>query len=255
MTHSGQIHSQARQNRSQARRQFDAIPRPIAILAKDFSTHTSTGLHHHGRAQLLHASTGLMRLITDAGQWVVPQGHAVWIPARLEHQVDMHGGVAMRTLYVARDAAADLPSTCRVIEVSSLLRATILALAQEQVRYDEAGRGGHLAALILDEIRRSVEAPLALPMPGDPRLGALAKALIADPALDRDLDDWAREIAMSRRNLTRLFRAQTGLSVIEWRRRLRTMTAATLVAEGMPVAGAAGAVGYRTARSLQSFGQ
>ena len=141
---------------------------------------------------------------------------------------------------------------CKVIEVSALLRASILALAEEPALYDEAGRGGHLAALILEEIARSVAAPLALPMPRDPRLAAMVRDLMAEPALDLNLDDWAIRIAMSRRSLTRGFKAETGLSFVAWRRRMRAMAAATLMADGTSPALAARQVGYRSQRSLKA---
>lgn len=232
------------------RNRLDDVPRPVALFAGDYCAGASTGRHRHGRGQLLHASSGLMRLATEQGHWVVPLGHAVWIPGAVEHEVFMHGEVAMRTVYVAADVAARLPGVCKVIEVSALLRATIMALAKEPVLYDEGGRGGHLANLILDEIACSIAAPLALPMPRDRRLSLLVRELMAQPALELNLDDWAQRIAMSRRSLTRSFRSETGLSFGAWRRRMRAMTAATLMADGTSLAVAARQVGYRSPRSL-----
>ena len=48
--------------------------------------------------------------------------------------------------------------------------------------YDEAGRGGHLAALILDEIGRAPETRLTLPLPRDARLRRVCLGVIDDPA-------------------------------------------------------------------------
>src|SRR5258708_29298891 len=67
-------------------------------------------------------------------------------------------------------------------------------------------------AVILDEIRTLPVEPLGLPLPADPRLQRIARALIADPADARDLDAWARWAAVSSRTLSRRFVSETGFS-------------------------------------------
>ena len=120
---------------------IDDMPRRIVVFAGEYPAGSSTGLHRHRGGQLLHASIGLMRLSTAPGHWFVPSGHAVWIPPDVPHDVTMHGDVSMRTAYVAADSTAGLPGVCQVISVSPLLRAGILALADEPDLYDETGRG------------------------------------------------------------------------------------------------------------------
>jgi len=61
-----------------------------------------------------------------------------------------------------------------VIEVSDLLRSLILALIREPVLYDEGGKGGLIARLILLELAAARHLPLMLPMPTDPRLRRFA---------------------------------------------------------------------------------
>jgi AraC-like DNA-binding protein len=93
-----------------------------------------------------------------------------------------------------------------------LLEAALVALSAEPPAYDTTGRGGHLASLILDEITRAPTTPFALPVPADRRLRQLAQRLIEHPGSPLDIDHWANEVGVSRRTLTRVFRAQTGLS-------------------------------------------
>jgi AraC-like DNA-binding protein len=222
-------------------------------MAKEFAAQTRTGEHSHLRAQLVFAVQGLMVATTEVGTWLVPPGYALWLPANVLHDVAMHGHVAMRTAYVDASGTPDLPSCCKVIVVSPLLEAALVALSAEPVSYDEHGRGGHLAALILDEIRRAPATAFALPVPRDPRLAKLAKALIEDPGLSLDIDRWADAIAVSRRTMTRLFRAQTGLSFGAWRRRLRLLRAATRQADGEPISRVAASLGYRNVAAFRAM--
>src|SRR2546423_1188458 len=82
--------------------------------------------HQHDWHQLIYASRGVMTVNTQSGSWVVPFRQAVWVPARMLHGIEMHGQVAMRTLYLRVGLSEDLPSDCCVVNVSSLLRELIL---------------------------------------------------------------------------------------------------------------------------------
>lgn len=229
---------------------YPDVERPVIAMAKEFAANAQTGRHSHTRGQLIHAIEGLMVATTDVGTWVVPSGFALWVPPRIRHNVVMHGTVSMRTVYVRPREAASLPTVLQVVAVTPLLQAALVALSAEPPAYDEARRGGHLAALILDEIARAPATPFALPIPADPRLAKLAQALVEDPGMSLDIDGWADEIGVSRRTLTRSFRTQTGISFGMWRRRLRLLRALELSAGGTPLARAAARVGYR---SLPAF--
>jgi hypothetical protein len=60
--------------------------------------------------------------------------------------------VDMRTIYVEQSAASAIPKMCIVVAVSDLLRLALVALSTESHNYAVRGRGGHLVAIVLDEI-------------------------------------------------------------------------------------------------------
>lgn len=222
-------------------------PRPVAVLTRSYANGAATGRHRHPRGQALYATEGLMMALTDNGAWALPSGHALLIPPDLPHEVSMHGRVEMLTAYVLPErAGAPGPFDLRVVRVSPLLDASLRALAEEPLLYDEAGRGGHLAAIVLDEFARAEIAPFALPLPRDHRLRGLCQRLLDDPSLPDGLDAWADAAAMSRRTLTRRFRDETGLSIGEWRRQLRQLHGFRLRAEGATLKEVAPRVGYRS---------
>lgn len=231
----------------------DQVDRPLAALARDYQDGHDTGWHSHARAQLLYATCGVMGVVTETARFVVPPGRALWVPAGLPHAVSMRSRVAMRALMVRRDAAeaAGGPPATAVFAVSPLLRELILAACAEPLEWDPAGRAGHVAALILDEIAGARPLPLGVPAPRDSRLLRLAAALQADPARPLTLEGWAVECGASSRTLTRLFRRETGMSFGRWRQMLRLSEAAALLAQGIPTARAAAMVGYA---SVPAFG-
>jgi AraC-like DNA-binding protein len=200
--------------------------------------------------QLLFAARGMLTVHTDAGLWVVPAHQAVWVPAETRHSVEVAGGVAMRALYLSgslgNSLRARLPGTCRVVEISPLLR-EILRRAMRLLTLDRRiAAERHLLDVLLDELTLLPLVPLDLPIPRDAR-GARAAALIrAEPAARNTLAEVARASAASARTLERLFRDETGLPFGLWRQRARLLRALQLLADGATVTGTANAVGYES---------
>jgi AraC-like DNA-binding protein/quercetin dioxygenase-like cupin family protein len=232
----------------------EETPRPVAVLHQSFVSGAKTRWHSHRRTELLHASGGLLVLSTESGTWTVPAGHALLVPADLPHELAGYGCSEMRAAFFT-DAAlgAALPRECRVIAVSDLLDIALRSLASGPLLYDADGRGGHLAALVVDEIARAKEIHIALPLPQTMRLRQLCRDMIQKPSLALDLDGWARHAGVSRSTFTRRFRAETGLSFAEWRRRLRMLHTLTLQADGVPLRQAARTAGYRSSNALRDM--
>lgn len=227
----------------------DRVDRPLAGFARDYGP-SSTGWHTHERAQLLYATRGVMRISTPGASFIVPPRRALWVQAGCPHVVEMDSAIAMRALFLRADAAQGGPEAPMVMAVSPLLHELILAACAQPLEWDQAGRGGHLAALILDEIARAPTLPLGLPAPRDSRLRRLADALRAEPASALTLEAWAEHCGASVRTLTRLFREETGMSFGEWRQALRLAEASALLAGGMTPARVAAKVGYASASAF-----
>jgi len=200
--------------------------------------------HWHGRAQLVYAGAGVVKVTTEMGAWVVPQQRGVWIPARTGHQIESAGPFSMRSLYVREDSVEGMPTACGVVGVSPLLRELILSAAEAPQFYDYNGRDGRIMNLILDEVRSLPVVPLNLPEPTDSRLRQITAAIRKNPADTRTLEAWGRHSGASPRTLARLFPAETGMTFRHWQRQARLLEGLMRLAEGEPVTTVALAVGY-----------
>ncbi len=231
-------------------------PRPIQALAKDYRHGTVVEAHRHASAQLLLATSGTMRVTTDDGAWIVPPLRAVWIPPGIRHGWHVTGLVALRTLFIDPSAAPFMPAAhCRVVEVSDLLRALILAAIDIPTveGAPPVRRAAWIAGLILDELSQAPEVPLRLPLPQDARLRTLCRALLEDPARDDTLEAWAEQAGASGRTLARLFLKETGLTFGAWRQQARLAEAVARLALGQPIAAVARAAGYDSASAFTAM--
>lgn len=231
---------------------YQFVPRPLAAMSKSFESGFEIQPHHHPRDQFVYAVTGVMRVRTEREAWIVPPDRAVYLPAQTEHSISIRGRVEMRTLYVARNARDDLPAAPTVLEVSPLLRELVLTLMGEPVIYDEKGRAGAVAFLILAEIAKARRLSLVTPMPRDPRLLRVCNALLADPASRYTLESWVDTAGASVRTLARLFEAELGLSFTAWRQRVRFHNALEAIVAGEPIARVAERNGYRSSSAFSA---
>jgi AraC-like DNA-binding protein/quercetin dioxygenase-like cupin family protein len=232
--------------RSTDPRDYQRVARPFAAMAKSFADGFEIEPHSHQRDQLIYAVSGLMRVRTERDAWIVPPDRAVYLPARMTHSISMRGDVEMRTLYIARDAAPGLPAGATVMAVSRLLRELVLALIDEPLLYDPAGRGGAIVSLIVSEITRAQRLPLVIPMPRDPRLRRVCARLLADPSDLRTLDGWSEIAGASARTLARLFDSELDLTFTAWRQRVRFHNALEAIARDEPIERIARLNGYRS---------
>lgn len=216
------------------------------LLTRGYSvTHPSGAIvlpTEPGWHQLLYAASGVMRVETGAEVWIVPPHRALWLPDGSPARIVMHGRVAVRTLYLREPPIPTLRPVA--VDVPPLLRELILHTVRTGPL--ERGRPEHdrLVGVIADQLTVAPQTPLLLPTPSDPRAASLARALVADPAAP--LTRLAEAAGASRRTVERLFVRDTGLTIGQWRQRLRLVLALELLAAGEPVTGVATTVGFAT---------
>lgn len=228
------------------------ITRAVVAIGNEFPAGQEFPTHSHQRAQLLHATRGVVTVTTEFGAWVVPPERAMWIPADTTHSARMHGPVSMRSAYIVPDAALNLPRTCNVIGVSSLLRALLEAAVDLPLDYSREGREARMMALIIDEIQTAPILRLSTPMPGDKRLVAICKELLARPGERTSIDAMAEKAGMSRSSFTRSFRMQTGMSFNKWLQQARLQEAVRLIGEGNRITQVALECGYESSSAFTS---
>ncbi len=213
-------------------------------LASDYPDGMHVRPHSHPRDQLLHALTGIVHVRTAQGSWLVPPDCALFIPAGCIHEVEMMGRVRMRSSYLWPGVAGVQLDKPRVLAMSDLARALVVEATKIGDCEGKDPREDLLTDLLILEIARLREEPLALPLPAEPRLLRLCRSFLDAPGKRVSLDEWAARAAMSRRSLTRHFRAETGLSPERWRQQACVLAALPKLVAGEPVTAIALDLGY-----------
>ena len=219
--------------------QHGRITEPLQARAYDYVHGAREIWHSHEYGQLVHATAGVIRVLTRLGAWTIPPGYGFWIAPGVDHELHMVGDVAMRALYAESDQLPASWLTCRLIKVEPLLRELILVLLEPEADTT-------LVTPLL--LQRLTQAPptegCSLPLPRDKRLLKVCELLLENPANPATLEDWSERIGASVRTLRRRFRDETGLSFNQWRQQLRIAEAVCQLAQGHPLGQIARELGY-----------
>ncbi|MBN3778218.1 AraC family transcriptional regulator [Burkholderia sp. Ac-20345] len=232
---------------------YQHAPGIAAVMPKAFPDGFVVAEHRHPRAQLVYTTTGIAEVIACQSLWMIPPHRALWIPPDLPHAMRAHGQLEMRTAYVDPQAyRSATPNQPSLVNVSPLLRELIVRASSFPVEVSPDGRDDLVIQLMLAEIEWSAEQPLRLPSGQDRRLARVCDAMLANPADQRTLTEWAHEVGASSRTLARLFAAETGLSFSQWRQQARISAARPLLASGRSVIAVAAELGYETTSAFST---
>lgn len=226
----------------------DTITRPVFVLSERYGPMAGPW-HAHCRAQLIHASAGVLTLHTADGRWVVPPQRAVWVPSGVIHSASSRRGFRLQTLYAVVGTPA-IPDTCQVVAVDRLVEELLAAAAEADLQTPALPAETHLIQVILDRLPGLAVSPLHLPSPRDPRVRLIADALIGDLTDSRPLSELAAMAGLTPRTAARRFVTETGMTFGRWRLQLRLLTALEILGEGGNVTEAAFAVGYADVSSF-----
>ena len=199
----------------------------VHLVARHYRKGVRLDTHMHREAQLVCAAKGTMQVTTPKGRWLVPPDRAVWVPARLEHSIDVLADIEMRTLYfdlawLKREERSESLAAEFVVRVSPLLHQAILALFDNS---DDLERTELLVKLAMLELHQAEDSATFIPLPHEPRCRCAADIVLRDPTGTHEIETLAREVGASARTLSRLFASETQLSFKSWCQRARIAAA------------------------------
>ncbi|EGU32966.1 AraC/XylS family transcriptional regulator [Vibrio sp. N418] len=228
----------------------DKLNTSVVGIAAEIGQHDS-GMHQHKKGQLLFAPQGCMSFALDNAICILPPTKAVWIPPSTQHRAMMTNVVAYRSLYF--DCSVfNCPKDIITIDVNALLKALIdkMALWQWDKPEDEMC---NTTALFWEEFYAATRHSFQLPLPSNRRFKPFREQLMQDCFLVPDLTSVANSVGASTKTVTRLFKAETGMSYQDWRHQWRLLKAIELLSREMQVSNVAHWLGFSSDSAFIAF--
>ena len=218
---------------------------PLSIFEKHYETGMCEPLHSHVCHQLIIVKHGFIRVTTPNGQFAITQNRGIWLTQGTEHHLTILKNTQVLSAFIEPLTRADLLNRSQVVAISELLQALLSSAVGINSHYQTNTREAWIVELILDELRCLT--PLAefeVPQPTLPEYRALLEKISERLSHPWGLADIAHLLNISERTVSRQFTQQTGLSFIEWLRRLRLQHSLELLLQGQSVVDVSLAVGY-----------
>ena len=223
-----------------------AAPSPFRTFRGANARGTAFALHGHDDAQLIFAASGTMQVYTTSGRWLVPPQLAVWVPARVLHEVAVlsdseHWMIHWHPAAAWEWAPAASLDRAFALRVTPLLRELIFAAFEADATPDKTEL---VVRLILHELTETPDAPTFLPLPASAIGRRVADLVLADSRSQLDIGERASRAATSVRTISRLFPVETGLTYKAWRQRARIVLAIDQLSKGSAISKVAVDAGF-----------
>ncbi|WP_405646610.1 helix-turn-helix domain-containing protein [Streptomyces uncialis] len=229
-----------------AMRRAPALPEetaaPFAIVAGFHvpPVPTEWAPHAHAMHELVWVRGGTLTSRVGDRVFTVFEGCGLWMPAGVVHGGRATAGAKFHDAFFAPDRTPFAFGEPKAIEMTPLLQSLLTHLSRGDLDTEARARA---ESVVFDVIQPS-ERQVALRLPGDTRIDAIAEALLDDPGDSRSLEEWARSLGISDRTITRAFRHTTGLTFARWRQMLRVHRALMLLSDGFDVMTVSDTLGY-----------
>ncbi|MDR2325639.1 MAG: helix-turn-helix transcriptional regulator [Acidovorax sp.] len=216
----------------------------------EFGAHTEAPPHSHSWGHLNYALHGSMRMDTEQLRWVSPPQYGIWIPPGMVHSCYVRQAVVYRAVYLTPALSQAMPQQACSLRISPIVKAILADFAERQLHIPRSEADLRLARVLYDQLQATPVERGYLPAAQHPALAQVLDAMYAAPDDHRSLAEWASSVHMTERTLARHCQRELGMSLGEWRQRMRYLQAIDGLQAGRTVQQIAFDLGYGTASAF-----
>ncbi|WP_164110223.1 MULTISPECIES: helix-turn-helix domain-containing protein [Sphingobacterium] len=188
--------------------------------------------HTHQRFQLTYVAEGYQYFHIEQKIYLVPQNHAIWIPAGIEHRTSSEAKTVNLMLVLFQSVPKqEFYWHVHIFPVPTVLKEMLLYASKwNKVVTEEEERYVFLNAILygLPSFCRE-NIGLQIPIPVDSRLIPICNYINENYRYSFDIDMLASDAGMSVRTLQRLFKRETGITVQKYTQLIRILKSIELI--------------------------
>jgi AraC-like DNA-binding protein len=205
------------------------LPYEVYAHRLSFRPHSRTAAHTHSWGQLDFASDGVLELFVNGQSILSPHQYALWIPPHVEHGAFTTQHASFNSIYLSQELSAFLPRQPCTLVLTPVITAVVDELIARKVANPQTDKDRRLIAVLLDQIYDAQTADTYLPYAESLQLRALLDYLRENPGDKSGNEKLAARVNMTERTLSRLCQRELGMSLGQWRQRLRFVAAVSAI--------------------------
>lgn len=227
----------------------DKLPAPLYFRTEHLPAHGVYLPMRHRWSEFVYSYSGITEVQAGEDLFLAPPHLGLWIPAGTEHTSSNHNETVYCSFYIASKFCQRMPPEICVVVVTPLVQAMLDFLRDNPAENTDPERQ-RLLRVLVDQLAHCQTTGSYIPATNHPDLDALLQELRSNPADGRSLDQLAEDFDMSKRTLMRHCQAELGMSLTEWRQRLKIVSALPLLQAGQSVESVALDLGYGTSSAF-----
>ncbi|MDV2439306.1 helix-turn-helix transcriptional regulator [Acinetobacter gerneri] len=231
---------------------YDEIPEPLWFRVSDAPAESIYPQHAHAWGEFIFAFNGVLEVNIEQINYLTPPPYGLWLPPNIKHSGLNRTQVTHCTLYVHEDLCQNLPQHVGILMTTPLVPAILEHLRQHPMQ-DSDPEFKRLIQVLLDLLHHSEVLGSYLPSSKHPRLIKILDYLYLYPADNTPLKDLAVQMNMTERTLARYSQKELGMSLNEWRQRLKVMNAMSMLSTEKTVENIALDLGYANSSAFISM--
>jgi AraC-like DNA-binding protein/quercetin dioxygenase-like cupin family protein len=225
---------------------LDRPPSQLYFRHEDFEPGSCTPPHTHAWGQLNFVSEGLMQLEVAGQRFLSPSHYAVWIPPHVQHSSYNAHATTYRSVYVSLAFSKRLPADPCTLTLSPILRTILADFAARDVKEPSTIQDQRLARVVMDQLQAAQVHEAYLPYATSDELRMILDILQDNPGDNRSIIQLAAHAKTTARTVERRSQLELGMTLGEWRQRLRFLRAIDALEKGHTVQQIAFDLGYST---------
>ena len=222
----------------------DALPGEIVFRAAQMPADAAYPHHRHHWGEFVYAFSGVMEVQLATEHYLIPPQYGLWLPPDVDHTGMNRQEASFCSVYVVPERTDRMPAQVCALTVSPLLHGLLEHLRQTPPVLAHGAPHDRLLQVVLDQLEMAPATGSYLPASDDPLLAPVLRALEAAPGDSRSVAEWAAFVHTTERTLMRRCQSQLGMTLAEWRQRLRTVKAMARLKAGEKVEHIAQDLGY-----------
>lgn len=226
----------------------DKLPAPVYFRIEHMPAHATYPELRHDWGEFVYAFSGVTEVAMAGQNFLAPPHMGLWIPAETSHIGFNQREAVHCSVYISREICGDLPDAPCSIMISPLVRAILDCL--RETADQTSAPSVRLLRVLVDQLADCPRTGSFVPHSTNAELEPILSALRSNPSDNRSLAELAKAFGFSERTLVRRCERELGMSLMEWRQRLRVVTALPLLRGGQTVEAVALDLGYATSSAF-----
>lgn len=226
------------------------LPAPIFCRTEYMPPHGAYPVMCHEWGEFVYSFRGITEVRTDHSQYLLAPYLGMWIPERTEHIALNDNEAIHSSVYIHAELCRTMPGETCIIMVSPLVRAILEHLRGLSPEQRQRASTIRLLHVLVDQLASCVTLPVEMPQTDDVQISRVLSSLKADIADNRSLSQIAADFNLSERTLIRKAQRELGMSLTEWRQRLKIIRALSALQNGQSVESVALDSGYSTSSAF-----